>query len=90
MGQKFRTVTLPDGKKQYNFFCPGCKCYHGFKEGVWTFDGNLESPTVYPSLLTTGENTCHLFIRKGKLEFLSDCSHELAGRIVDMKDDCDE
>lgn len=27
---------------------------------------------------------CHSFIKEGKIEFLSDCSHKLAGQTVDM------
>src|SRR5689334_10719002 len=27
---------------------------------------------------------CHFFIRKGKIEFLGDCTHGLVGKIVEM------
>lgn len=27
---------------------------------------------------------CHLFVRDGKIQFLSDCTHELVGQTVDM------
>lgn len=27
---------------------------------------------------------CHSFIRDGKIEFLADCSHKLAGQMVDL------
>lgn len=27
---------------------------------------------------------CHSFIKEGKIEFLSDCTHKLAGQTVDM------
>ncbi|MCP8600812.1 anaerobic dehydrogenase, partial [Acinetobacter baumannii] len=27
---------------------------------------------------------CHLFLTDGKIQFLSDCHHELAGLTVDM------
>lgn len=30
---------------------------------------------------------CHSFVRNGKIEFLSDCSHHLAGKIVPLEDD---
>lgn len=30
---------------------------------------------------------CHSFVRDGKIQFLSDCTHELAGKIVDMEDE---
>lgn len=68
------------------FWCPGCDGAHGFGAS-WTFDGNMMHPTVSPSLLSTyGTNPkrCHLFIRGGMLEFLSDCTHELAGQTVPM------
>lgn len=29
---------------------------------------------------------CHSFVRDGKIEYLSDCSHELAGQTVELKD----
>jgi hypothetical protein len=28
---------------------------------------------------------CHLFVRDGKIEFLGDCTHELAGKTVPME-----
>lgn len=75
------------------FYCPGCKSHHGISlaPGRWTFDGNFVSPTINPSVLSYYEDennqrvtTCHLFIRAGRIEFLSDCKHELAGKTVDM------
>lgn len=30
---------------------------------------------------------CHCFVRDGRIEFLSDCSHELAGKTVEMRDE---
>ena len=77
------------------FYCVGCKSHHGISlaPGRWTFDGNLEQPTVNPSVLSYYEDesgkrivTCHLFIRAGRLKYLSDCQHELAGKTVDMED----
>jgi hypothetical protein len=76
----------------YVFWCPGCKCHHTFNVGrekrpVWTFDGNMDAPTFSPSLLYPDKTPrCHLFLRGGKLEFLSDCGHELAGKTVDLPD----
>jgi hypothetical protein len=49
----------------------------------WDFNGNLESPTLSPSILTRyNDLVCHSFMRDGKMEFLSDCTHELAGQTV--------
>lgn len=49
---------------------------------VWAFDNDLEMPTFSPSLLY--KNKCHLFVENGKIRFLPDCSHELAGQTVNM------
>jgi hypothetical protein len=65
------------------FWCQGCEYAHGIDSG-WSFNGDLAKPTVSPSLLSQGEKRCHLFIREGRLEFLSDCDHALAGQTVDM------
>lgn len=81
----------------YLFWCPGCEEHHGFRiavpEGskcptVWHFDGNMEQPTFSPSLLVTstrGRGTrCHLFLKGGKIQFLNDCKHHLAGKTVEL------
>ena len=52
---------------------------------VWGFDGNLEKPTFNPSMLVIGadldgESRCHSYLKGGIWEFLSDCTHENAGR----------
>ena len=53
----------------------------------WSWNGNVEKPTVNPSvLLTIGDERSHLFIRDGKIQYLSDCTHELAGKTIDMVD----
>ena len=30
------------------------------------------------------DEVCHCFIRNGKIQFLGDCTHELAGKTVDL------
>lgn len=75
------------------FNCPGCKLLdprrgHGLVRLViprWTWDGNLERPTISPSILTHyGRDVCHSFIREGRIEFLIDSTHSLAGTTVDL------
>lgn len=71
------------------------------KEVRWEFDGNLESPTFAPSVkITTGPrptvpegrpdagriDICHYHIRKGRIEFCNDCTHELSGQKVPLPD----
>lgn len=70
----------------YLFYCPGCKAAHAFDANRWTVD--VEKLTTSPSLLSTYPDgrVCHLFMREGKLEFLSDCYHELAGKTVPMEE----
>jgi hypothetical protein len=58
----------------YLVFCPGC----GFKPS-------------YLSRAPWGEKqeqrVCHSFVTDGRIQFLSDCTHELAGQTVDLPDD---
>lgn len=30
---------------------------------------------------------CHSFVRDGKIQYLNDCTHELSGRTVELKDE---
>lgn len=54
---------------------------------VWEWNGNPESPTVNPSILVFAdypEKRCHLFVKGGTIEYLSDCHHELRGQTIEM------
>jgi hypothetical protein len=74
---------------RYIFHCPGCGCDHMFdcradgNRPSWTFDGDLERPTFSPSLFYP-DRVCHSFVRDGRIEFLADCTHSLAGRTVEL------
>lgn len=82
----------------YRFYCPGCKTYHVIRTTgtppLWTFDGDLDEPTVGGSVLTNPHGryhnpavpVCHLFIRHGMIQYLSDCTHALAGKTVELPD----
>jgi hypothetical protein len=55
---------------------------------AWTWDGDLENPTISPSILT-GKDTpriCHSFLKAGIFEYLGDCTHSLAGTKVPLPD----
>ncbi len=56
-----------------------------FKE-KWTFNENFEQPTITPSIhiKDKGETVCHSFVNGGKIMFLQDSKHDLAGEIVDL------
>lgn len=81
-------------------WCPACKSMHDFaveapfRNGPrWSFDGNAEAPTFSPSMnISVGPTSsgrvfrCHYFLRSGSIEFLGDCTHELAGQTVALPD----
>lgn len=90
------------------FWCPGCERIddeggrHGglhslpvtptTKSPVWAFDGNLEAPTLTPSILSRRtfkdepEFVCHSYLRAGALEFLGDSTHQYAGQTIPLPD----
>jgi hypothetical protein len=84
--------------KQYSFRCPACKCGHVVSvEGsqpVWTWNGSVEAPTLSPSIRVSWtwinddgkkvDKCCHSFIKEGNIQFLNDCTHDLAGQTVDL------
>ncbi len=57
---------------------------------TWTFNGDMEKPTLSPSYMTGFDNykknLCHSFIKDGKIQFLGDCFHELKGQTVELPD----
>lgn len=87
--------THPSTDKLF-FDCPGCKMPHGISHGAgegprWSWNGDCEKPTVSPSILARypwgdppADMVCHSFIADGKIQFLGDCTHELAGQTVDL------
>lgn len=82
------------------FHCPGCGYEHDIPTTgpkAWGFNGSMEAPTLTPSILirykasdqddpaaVAMQSVCHSFVRDGRIEFLSDCTHELAGKTVDL------
>lgn len=59
----------------------------GLREGTgcWTWNGSVEAPTLRPSVKTTGHDfICHSWINDGAAQFLPDCSHEFAGKTIDL------
>jgi hypothetical protein len=82
----------------YAFHCPGCGYDHGFHvDGTagpqWAWNKSFDSPTFHPSLFCNQDfpnSRCHSFVRDGRIQFLSDCWHKLAGQTVDLPDWKDE
>lgn len=67
----------------------------------WKWNGSLEKPTITPSVLCwlhhradedeeerkyVDSRRCHSYVTDGRIQFLSDCGHELAGQTVDLPD----
>ena len=85
---------LAKANGMFFFECPGCEIPHGINCGtrpgpVWSFGNNLEKPTFSPSILCSYEwgverkkHVCHSFVRNGDIQFLSDCTHDYAGKTV--------
>lgn len=83
----------------YYFDCPGCKSGHFVhvkphqapNGASWNFNNDLEKPTFSPSILSQinyqhkPTSVCHLFVIDGMINFLNDCTHELAGQTVAME-----
>ena len=67
------------------WWCPGCACYHGVPLDRWRWDGDLERPTLSPSVVITAREHCHCWIRGGLIEYLGDCSHRLQSATVEME-----
>lgn len=77
------------GNKLYVFHCPGCGYGHHAAVPRWSWNGSFEAPTFKPSLLVNSHDPasrCHSFVTDGKIQFLSDCFHSLAGKTVDIPD----
>lgn len=84
---KAEDITDQSGKiSGVMIYCPGCKTHHVFDDR-WTFNGDYEKPTFSPSMLVNKsfpDSRCHSFVRDGKIEFLSDCAHELKSQTVEL------
>lgn len=76
-----------DGRLMW--WCAGCDEPHAI-DGTWSFNGDVDKPTFQPSVLVTGysrhsvERRCHTFVTDGRIQYLNDCSHSLAGQTLDM------
>lgn len=77
--------------------CPACNEMHGFIPNRWTFNGDLDKPTFNPSMLivinpkdhkhynpNVATSVCHSVVEHGRIRYLSDCTHSMAGRTVDL------
>lgn len=91
-GEKYRRFDCPGCKGPHVLPVTGPK--------AWGFNNNDERPTFTPSILvhevkagpdatlvapgTVLSPRCHSFVTDGRIQFLSDCTHTLAGQTVDL------
>lgn len=84
------------------FWCPGCDGAHQVSVGEgggprWGYNDNPEAPTFTPSINVTYNGpdagvdgappaVCHSFVTDGRIQFLADCTHALAGQTVEIPD----
>lgn len=82
------------------FWCPGCDRAHRVTVGEgggprWGYNGDPQRPTFTPSVRVTynGDDAgqdgappaiCHSFVADGRIQYLADCTHPLAGQTVDL------
>jgi hypothetical protein len=74
-------------KKLLVFECPGCEYGHSVEVPRWTWNGSMEKPTFHPSIKLLGPGSrvlCHCWVKDGRIQFLADCEHKLAGQTVDL------
>ena len=70
-----------------------------FRNGArWSMSGPTDTPTFSPSMnIRIGPypasskkagriEVCHYFLEAGRIQYLNDCTHELAGHTVDLPD----
>ena len=90
----FRVLEASD-KDPFNlaFHCPACKCSHALNtrkhlQPYWDIIVVGGKVSVSPSLLVrsgNGNTICHLYIRDGVIDYLSDCTHKMAGKSVPLQ-----
>lgn len=88
-------VTLRAGSVEFR--CPGCGWTHMLntdpaQSPCWVFNGDARFPTLSPSINATrtytaadrADERCHAFVTDGRIGFLDDCTHALAGQTIDL------
>lgn len=86
MARVIKIIVGSKGDYQWHIMCPGCNWIHAMSPSIHKFNEDIERPTFSPSILSDNipGKRCHSFIRDGKIEFLSDCDHELKNKTVDL------
>jgi len=85
--------------KMVLFYCSACKTnhapvienYNGHMGPLWGWNESFDKPTFTPSIRVRGsykriKSTCHSFVTDGKIKYLSDCTHEYAGKTLELSE----
>ena len=87
------------GCKEVHFICDNKTDEKASQGHCWDFNNDFNRPTITPSVLVRypanpyasaefeewkKERVCHSFITDGKIQFLNDCTHQLAGQTVEL------
>jgi hypothetical protein len=75
------------GNHEFWFMCPGCGSRHRVlmdaRNRSW--NGDFDLPTITGDIHTgTARHTCRSYITKGRILYLADSTHALAGQTVDL------
>ena len=84
-----RHVLTLDGGRGWLHYCPGCRQAHRIDTPPATFNGDEQFPTFSTKqrieqygqggMLT---RCCHYRIQRGRIEYLKETTHDLAGQAV--------
>lgn len=80
------------------FYCPCGLCGEvRIKKNRWKLSGTPDAPTITPSINTVinpsdhphynpevKTSRCHILVQDGKIHYLDDCTHALAGKTIDL------
>lgn len=57
---------------------------------IWTWNGDTEKATIKPSIRSQGGRdgkvVTHVWVNDGMVQFLGDCTHDLAGKTLPLED----
>ena len=79
-------------------WCYGCKTPHPIWVNTecgprWSFNGDIELPTFSPAIshrrfneVTDKEFICSYTILDGKITYLKECTHSMAGKTLELPD----
>lgn len=94
MSKTAKIYRIPWAKGHIAIYCPGCELNHTLNidpangSPCHTLTGTDDCPTIRASILEPGDRglgpRCHSFVTEGRIEFLSDSTHKLAGQTVPL------